>query len=172
MFLSDNLHVERGVTFLCLRRGVSDELRRHAGYDDFSLPTQRCFSRMFLSITLARLFSAYAEVFPLSMIRPPQARSFLCLRRGVSGTESTLSDFCDFSLPTQRCFYPHLFFYLSNSLFSAYAEVFPVQGDHERARVSFLCLRRGVSRQHFFCPTIGFFSLPTQRCFRLGDWES
>ena len=52
-----------------------------------------------------RLFSAYAEVFPLST---------------VSGrTES------NFSLPTQRCFRVRAAKIPPHSLFSAYAEVFP-----------------------------------------------
>ena len=146
VFLSDNLHVERGVTFLCLRRGVSDELRRHAGYDDFSLPTQRCFSRMFLSITLARLFSAYAEVFLAMSIEIEDLIAFLCLRRGVSKSFRQGQG--------------------KKELFSAYAEVFPLSMIRPPQARSFLCLRRGVSRVRLGRTAFLHFSLPTQRCFR------
>ena len=51
--------------FLCLRRGVSVAMVLSGGSADFSLPTQRCFRWPWRRTRPARLFSAYAEVFPL-----------------------------------------------------------------------------------------------------------
>ena len=133
------------MAFLCLRRGVSSILGFIYNWRYFSLPTQRCFPFVEDLGRAARLFSAYAEVFPDCSLR------------------STGGFF--FSLPTQRCFQRVGQDAFEVLLFSAYAEVFP------RRRVTlciyfpFLCLRRGVS----LSPGCGYvqkvFSLPTQRCF-------
>ena len=50
-------------------------------------------------------------------------------------------------------------------LFSAYAEVFPVEHNLEVAVRPFLCLRRGVSIDGYRVDYTIDFSLPTQRCF-------
>lgn len=50
-------------------------------------------------------------------------------------------------------------------LFSAYAEVFPVEHNLEVAVRPFLCLRRGVSDTSILQYGRTCFSLPTQRCF-------
>ena len=63
VFLRDGIYAVLIDSFLCLRRGVSDELRRQAEYDDFSLPTQRCFPQACHLTYVLYLFSAYAEVF-------------------------------------------------------------------------------------------------------------
>ena len=91
------------------------------------------------------LFSAYAEVFPTSHGWMTAKCPFLCLRRGVSGSER--NDHADdpFSLPTQRCFQIRNTYMFPLSLFSAYAEVFPVYASGTGRGLSFLCLRRGVS---------------------------
>ena len=73
-----------GVTFLCLRRGVSFLSSISHPRDCFSLPTQRCFWRQGVIYGQWRLFSAYAEVFPHSPFGFLPSSSFLCLRRGVS----------------------------------------------------------------------------------------
>ena len=49
-----------------------------------------------------------------------------------------------FSLPTQRCFLNRCDVRLVNSLFSAYAEVFPAEVPPPEGQITFLCLRRGV----------------------------
>ena len=70
-----------------------------------------------------------------------------------------------FSLPTQRCFPKLRHSNLQSSLFSAYAEVFPLRKRFGVQLATFLCLRRGVSgadHPHDFGEV---FSLPTQRCF-------
>ena len=51
--------------FLCLRRGVSGELELHEVKGSFSLPTQRCFDDFTVMGWNVKLFSAYAEVFPV-----------------------------------------------------------------------------------------------------------
>ena len=152
----------------------------------FSLPTQRCFEKQSILRYLQPLFSAYAEVFPL--IRTPQSirHTFLCLRRGVSLLDPRdqsfgvlfsayaevflvllLSPLCgaNFSLPTQRCFSFTLHSPRSVGLFSAYAEVFLYAVIRASSSVSFLCLRRGVSRGLLQFELERGFSLPTQRCF-------
>ena len=94
------------------------------------------------------LFSAYAEVFPPMSSLLSSMSSFLCLRRGVSVWWGLIWPLASFSLPTQRCFLGFLtatpgfttFLCLRRgvsdiawvddskvSLFSAYAEVFPVR---------------------------------------------
>ena len=70
----------------------------------FSLPTQRCFPPERQDRRVSYLFSAYAEVFPTQGVYIRSARSFLCLRRGVSRANTRLSTMVRFSLPTQRCF--------------------------------------------------------------------
>ena len=54
----------------------------------FSLPTQRCFLDAALAEEAAALFSAYAEVFPATEYVYVPAEPFLCLRRGVSSSET------------------------------------------------------------------------------------
>ena len=54
-----------GEAFLCLRRGVSGELELHEVKGSFSLPTQRCFDDFTVMGWNVKLFSAYAEVFPV-----------------------------------------------------------------------------------------------------------
>ena len=54
-----------GPPFLCLRRGVSGELELHEVKGSFSLPTQRCFDDFTVMGWNVKLFSAYAEVFPV-----------------------------------------------------------------------------------------------------------
>ena len=53
------------LSFLCLRRGVSDTGTTSDDGIPFSPPTQRCFVAIQFSLAIDRLFSAYAEVFPL-----------------------------------------------------------------------------------------------------------
>ena len=132
-------------TFLCLRRGVSKALHTAAPSADFSLPTQRCFQRVWLQVTEIFLFSAYAEVFPLAEQRVAVLLAFLCLRRGVSTMD----------LPIGRY----------TALFSAYAEVFPWWRKTSVRTSPFLCLRRGVSHCFDAVAYAAGFSLPTQRCF-------
>ena len=91
-------------TFLCLRRGVSLTFIFLSSLLSFSLPTQRCFPAEGCAITTVGLFSAYAEVFLTTGTRSDPARTFLCLRRGVSGLPEDERSFVSFSLPTQRCF--------------------------------------------------------------------
>ena len=74
----------------------------------------------------------------------------------------------DFSLPTQRCFYYTTMVEGGLMLFSAYAEVFLIRRVRSDADHAFLCLRRGVSTGKHAQGTIGYFSLPTQRCFYRG----
>ena len=74
----------------------------------------------------------------------------------------------NFSLPTQRCFYRDIGELIPYALFSAYAEVFPTLMTCTTPRSTFLCLRRGVSQYGKSQKEIAAFSLPTQRCFRLG----
>ena len=52
-----------------------------------------------------KLFSAYAEVFPVPQVASCSYDTFLCLRRGVSSVHFTADYYKDFSLPTQRCFH-------------------------------------------------------------------
>ena len=110
--------------FLCLRRGVSIQASGGSSPDSFSLPTQRCFPGSLRDRHIGSLFSAYAEVFPDQMPRRRPRRPFLCLRRGVSVYLDSKKDVGGFSLPTQRCFYPHEARRNRTRLFSAYAEVF------------------------------------------------
>ena len=137
----------------------------------FSLPTQRCFQGSASVRTRKRLFSAYAEVF-LPLLRLfPRLTPFLCLRRGVSFFSRRSCCDLTFSLPTQRCF-PCIFREkIRNHLFSAYAEVFLPRRVAVSDRGTFLCLRRGVSKQRLLRLWWICFSLPTQRCFReLMQW--
>ena len=50
-------------------------------------------------------------------------------------------------------------------LFSAYAEVFPIEKTLVESDLAFLCLRRGVSTFVDLAKGLTGFSLPTQRCF-------
>ena len=115
---------------------------------------------------LASLFSAYAEVFPITVTFAVTGRTFLCLRRGVSFAGLTVYPRDYFSLPTQRCFQIHQGNRPLGILFSAYAEVFPDDYDHHLEGGAFLCLRRGVSEKEARLYRYRNFSLPTQRCFQ------
>ena len=53
----------------------------------------------------------------------------------------------------------------SNALFSAYAEMFPLEGTTKHLYFACLCLRRGVSVIVIEIISSRYFSLPTQRCF-------
>ena len=72
-----------------------------------------------------------------------------------------------FSLPTQRCFFVRDFDIDYAVLFSAYAEVFPVDTENALIIDAFLCLRRGVSINKHNLTLPVAFSLPTQRCFHI-----
>ena len=96
----------RSLSFLCLRRGVSDLAAVDKAICTFSLPTQRCFPDRVGCRSLRLLFSAYAEVFLPFPVSTSPSRSFLCLRRGVSHALHSSACCCHFSLPTQRCFLP------------------------------------------------------------------
>ena len=72
----------------------------------------------------------------------------------------------NFSLPTQRCFLKARPGFSAATLFSAYAEVFPIQRSERSCSTTFLCLRRGVSADRAKESCRAPFSLPTQRCFR------
>ena len=117
------------LSFLCLRRGVSEFGDRLSLVKIFSLPTQRCFPRCAPRKIYASLFSAYAEVFLHPSATSEHHAPFLCLRRGVS----TPPDRDD----------------LGPQLFSAYAEVFPRFVSPVFLIIPFLCLRRGVSQHRF-----------------------
>ena len=84
VFLTDNQASGLLKTFLCLRRGVSKRKKWKKPPRNFSLPTQRCFSRIRFPHQSSNLFSAYAEVFP--------------------GRVWSMTGDVGFSLPTQRCF--------------------------------------------------------------------
>ncbi len=94
--------------------------------------------------------------------------TFLCLRRGVSLKRAGDADTASFSLPTQRCFLSATAQLQQHPLFSAYAEVFLHHWRPGLAQLTFLCLRRGVSRSGGPCVLTRCFSLPTQRCFLPG----
>ena len=131
----------------------------------FSLPTQRCFRYTEAYCRRLLLFSAYAEVFPAPSWPPGPESSFLCLRRGVSGSDQYAAVASSFSLPTQRCFRPMKTPSARRLLFSAYAEVFLGQSMRGKTPDPFLCLRRGVSGYLSAITLHLTFSLPTQRCF-------
>ena len=105
VFLEDALPTSVSASFLCLRRGVSRYLAKRVLGFDISLPTQRCFQAAEREVRRKRLFSAYAEVFPISM--------------------TSCGSWLYFSLPTQRCFWIRAQEPQKMRLFSAYAEVFP-----------------------------------------------
>ena len=161
------INYDQTVSFLCLRRGVSVAKIVLDSLNDFSLPTQRCFSFLHALKAILPLFSAYAEVFLGVRRRRSGGEPFLCLRRGVSFLSSISHPRDCFSLPTQRCFWRQGVIYGQWRLFSAYAEVFPHSPFGFLPSSSFLCLRRGVSRWKCLSWVVGCFSLPTQRCFRL-----
>ena len=147
MFLTVGSAVISAGTFLCLRRGVSLSRAFLWLREFFSLPTQRCFPETLGGSSGKRLFSAYAEVFPIWLSGAHVTVAFLCLRRGVSTLKIGAMYVVGFSLPTQRCFQADDLLKSELELFSAYAEVFLDAGISEMAEVSFLCLRRGVSRR-------------------------
>ena len=105
VFPDDYDHHLEGGAFLCLRRGVSDGIVAGDTLICFSLPTQRCFSQKTSREEAEKLFSAYAEVFPVPQVASCSYDTFLCLRRGVSSVHFTADYYKDFSLPTQRCFH-------------------------------------------------------------------
>ena len=165
MFLARSTREEKSGTFLCLRRGVSWISPTTGCRVDFSLPTQRCFSGAPTRPAHSTLFSAYAEVFRPSAGLSRALEAFLCLRRGVSSASRFRASRTPFSLPTQRCFGEKGDCRDAVHLFSAYAEVFLQKANEFGDRLTFLCLRRGVSIRPRTDKDKVLFSLPTQRCF-------
>ena len=133
--------------------------------NSFSLPTQRCFYHRPGQRIPWRLFSAYAEVFLERFVSGSSIETFLCLRRGVSSASRFRASRTPFSLPTQRCFGEKGDCRDAVHLFSAYAEVFLQKANEFGDRLTFLCLRRGVSIRPRTDKDKVLFSLPTQRCF-------
>ena len=125
VFLVRAMSLKKLPTFLCLRRGVSVTAYGRQAEIIFSLPTQRGFSDAPRWNPVEVLFSAYAEVFPLTVPANFSRSTFLCLRRGVSEVHEFRFSLCHFSLPTQRCFPLRRSVIPFFPLFSAYAEVFP-----------------------------------------------
>ena len=162
---------EGQITFLCLRRGVSDKGVASENVGDFSLPTQRCFRQRMPAILPPPLFSAYAEVFLSSARWTTPCLTFLCLRRGVSLIVLLHASAVIFSLPTQWCFHTSYSQPLHQFLFSAYAEVFPRHQAAFSPADPFLCLRRDVSIDTIRAERRLGFSLPTQRCFLKTDFR-
>ena len=104
-------------------------------------------------------------MFPRNQLPSLVRCAFLCLRRGVSSRTAAKRMPPFFSLPTQRCFYLVKGSEVYIELFSAYAEVFPLEFVPSIDDLAFLCLRRGVSRLAWEDDSKVSFSLPTQRCF-------
>ena len=92
------------------------------------------------------VFSAYAEVF-LKFLKFEQKRLL-------------------FSPRTRRCFYSSSSTNLLQTVFSAYAEVFPKPHTCSIIGVSFLRVRGGVSGQTSFARLVCKFSPRKRRCFR------
>ena len=172
--------------FLCLRRGVSASTVTIRAARPFSLPTQRCFYLKRHHPEKARLFSAYAEVFPGGGTRSKAEETFLCLRRGVSDLDDFVrqlvvlfSAYAEVFLDSGSGAAENAAFLclrrgvsqariqrqLTPQLFSAYAEVFLRFQFSSVGSLAFLCLRRGVSEPDRSLHDDADFSLPTQRCF-------
>ena len=92
-------------------------------------------------------------------------RSFLCMRRDVSGTGACSSPVALFSLHAQRCFYHHFEEYYPYTVFSACAEMFLAFLIIPFLLLGFLCMRRDVSEDKPIGIKVSQFSLHAQRCF-------
>ena len=135
------------ISFLCMRRDVSEYYRDENLCDEFSLHAQRCFLGVTDTRTGIEVFSARAEMFPTQETMYTQLSSFLCMRRDVSGIKPISKQKQPFSLHAQRCFYGQLTPTLRGG--------------------SFLCMRRDVSHFYIARDWSSQFSLHAQRCFRI-----
>ena len=96
-------------------------------------------------ITYHELFSAHAEVFPRRSPHGPIRRALLRARGGISGSPSYTGGSNNSSPRTRRYFRAQGGGLNDNALFSAHAEVFPVNGKTSPPLKALLRARGGIS---------------------------
>ncbi len=151
--------------FLRVRGGVSAARGAEKRQRRFSPRTRRCFSIYERDKVVEKVFSAYAEVFPILLNFFFLQRCFLRVRGGVSTAPRKTNVGARFSPRTRRCFSSRGTHPLSIRVFSAYAEVFPRRNWSNCCTKSFLRVRGGVSTSRPNMPRAVPFSPRTRRCF-------
>ena len=111
------------------------------------------------------VFSAQAEVFLFVTLFAVNSVRFLRASGGVSKLNLSRLDFSPFSPRKRRCFYRIGCFLDTDIVFSAQAEVFPINGNRAKERVRFLRASGGVSRLFVLPRIVMKFSPRKRRCF-------
>ena len=114
----------------------------------------------------ARLFSAYAEVFPPVEIADTRETTLLRIRGGISVSCCITRTGTSSSPHTRRYFQAKKPMSSRKGLFSAYAEVFPTGTQETRARAALLRIRGGISRPPASSSSTWSSSPHTRRYFR------
>ncbi len=135
--------------FLRVRGGVSFFVAHFSSLSLFSPRTRRCFRCKGLPPCRGTVFSAYAEVFLTLSALKAERLGFLRVRGGVSSSRIYLFIFPRFSPRTRRCFHNPLRLLFTDTVFSAYAEVFLYIILYNLSRYCFLRVRGGVSEVDF-----------------------
>ena len=159
---TQNLLVQR---LLCMRRDVSLPGGRIKAEEGSSLHAQRCFQDLHEVVGCELVFSACAEMFPGKRCILCPDNCLLCMRRDVSiSCQDRLLPHWS-SLHAQRCFCWQMGFVKLDEVFSACAEMFPVDRRRCEAEDRLLCMRRDVSELLERFPAYSESSLHAQRCF-------
>ena len=156
-----------GACFLRASGGVSIRHLYTSLCYGFSPRKRRCFYERSPSSAFADVFSAQAEVFPLSRVIRRFSRCFLRASGGVSKVYSAIRVSLEFSPRKRRCFYPRRVLGLHQVVFSAQAEVFLYSTDIVAFIYSFLRASGGVSEKGLDKVANAVFSPRKRRCFHL-----
>ena len=165
MFPEEILRCWLQLSFLCMRRDVSQTQKRRNMDRPFSLHAQRCFQVLYGFLSRYIVFSACAEMFLTFLLIWSLITRFLCMRRDVSILTLQLLRHIRFSLHAQRCFLRRMPMCCCWCVFSACAEMFPPSFVPFLLSPRFLCMRRDVSKLYSMGRVTVKFSLHAQRCF-------
>ena len=148
-----------------MRRDVSRNVYKLFTHEKSSLHAQRCFQDLHEVVGCELVFSACAEMFPGKRCILCPDNCLLCMRRDVSiSCQDRLLPHWS-SLHAQRCFCWQMGFVKLDEVFSACAEMFPVDRRRCEAEDRLLCMRRDVSELLERFPAYSESSLHAQRCF-------
>ena len=127
MFLSRNSKLQKIYSFLRASGGVSKSFMIYIEVDKFSPRKRRCFYLLVSRLPASKVFSAQAEVFPVSIPRSRCVARFLRASGGVSTGTNPITGLPGFSPRKRRCFFRAWLSCYLDYVFSAQAEVFPRQ---------------------------------------------
>ncbi len=151
--------------FLRASGGVSTWRLSRLRNDPFSPRKRRCFRLQFPAAFGTKVFSAQAEVFPLTSWTTSGLLCFLRASGGVSKYDFEFDHDRLFSPRKRRCFYLVKYEKQKARVFSAQAEVFLARKKRENLSKGFLRASGGVSSALSYSSCAILFSPRKRRCF-------